>query len=109
MSKVERTRELLIALEHAMKEANLWQTEQPPLEALNSQQPFCCDTLDFEQWLEFIFIPRMHALLDGHLPLPENIAVCPMAEEALKGPSAIKVIDILADIDELLSGKRTRS
>ncbi|MFP3631919.1 YqcC family protein, partial [Burkholderia sp. SIMBA_045] len=37
------------------------------------------DTLEFHQWLQFIMLPRMWALVDSKRPLPEGIAVSPMA------------------------------
>lgn len=97
---------LLNAIERELKQLSLWQSEYPSAEALSSQQPFCCDTLSFEQWLQFIMLPRMKALIDGKHPLPSNIAVAPMAEETLKhlGFKANPLIKCIADFDKLLSG-----
>ncbi|MCC5852155.1 MAG: YqcC family protein [Alkalimonas sp.] len=65
----------LIALE-------LWSSLPPSPEALASTAPFCCDTLPFEQWLQFVLLPRMQALLDGGHPLPTKVSILPMAEVA---------------------------
>lgn len=76
------------------------------MQALASREPFCCDTLSFEQWLQFILIPRMGALIAGNHPLPSNIAVAPMAEEAFKplGNTAHVLIECIAQFDALLGG-----
>ena len=60
---IEQGSDLLFELEEILKAAGLWSAVTPSQEALASQQPFACDTLAFEQWLQFIFIPRLQALL----------------------------------------------
>ncbi|PIE37475.1 MAG: pseudouridine synthase [Gammaproteobacteria bacterium] len=75
----------LFDLEAQLRVLGLWQEQSPPLEALASTQPFCVDTLTLPQWLQFIFLPRMHALLDNELALPEACSVTPMAQEYFKG------------------------
>lgn len=103
--------DLLNQLEDQLKANNLWQKDRPTQQALSSQQPFCVDTLRFEQWLQFIFIERLEAMLAKEMPLPTNISLCPMAEEAFKsiGKDASGLINTIADIDELLSGKRVQT
>lgn len=110
MMKYAKTQALLASLEQNLREAGFWQASYPSPEALSSSAPFCCDTLAFEQWLQFVFIPRMQALLDNRASLPTNIAICPMGEEAFKphGAKASAVIDVLAEIDLTLSGVSTR-
>lgn len=99
---------LLHQIETALKEAGLWATAAPSAEAMQSTMPFFCDTMPLENWLQFVFLPRMRALVDGHLPLPQQIAVCPMAEEAFQAVDQpmLVLINRIADLDELLSGKR---
>lgn len=64
---------------------NLWQAAAPSAAALQSSQPFCIDTLDLSQWLQWILIPRMQALLDGELPLPGSCNIHPIAEQNFNG------------------------
>lgn len=52
----------------------------PSAEALASVEPFAVDTLDFEQWLQWIFLPRMKAILEQDLPLPNASGIQEMAE-----------------------------
>lgn len=76
-----RVSEHLKTLEGLMRQAELWQAGRPDASALASPLPFCIDTLSFEQWLQFLFVPRMHALIVERAPLPTEIALQPMAEE----------------------------
>ena len=70
---------LLTELEEALRAAELWSLTQPSAEALASQQPFACDTLALEQWLQFIFIPRLRAMLEANAAVPP-MQLLPMAE-----------------------------
>lgn len=87
----------LDVLTAVLEQHGLWSTRPPTPEALASQQPFACDTLRFEQWLQFIFVPRMQALIEAGSPLPRHMQVAPMAEETL--PSYPEVIAILHKLD----------
>ncbi|WP_189416688.1 YqcC family protein [Cellvibrio zantedeschiae] len=73
--------EILIDIEKELRELRLWEFESPPEEALASTQPFAIDTLNFPQWLQFIFIPRLYFMVEQGLPLPRVSGVKPMAEE----------------------------
>ena len=77
----EQIQLLLDALESELKQLELWSLVQPDEQALQSRLPFCVDTLRFEQWLQFIFIPKMQLLLDTASPLPTKIALLPLAEQ----------------------------
>lgn len=102
---------LLSKLELELVKLNLWQQQWPTKQALSSTQPFCIDTLTFAQWLQFIFIERMKTLVVNNMALPTQISLCPMAEESFKNKAelAADLINLIADIDELLSGKREQS
>ncbi|OOF43498.1 anhydro-N-acetylmuramic acid kinase [Rodentibacter rarus] len=71
-------------LQETLQRLNLWQAIPPAPEAFLSQSPFYLDTMEPQEWLQWVFIPRMHALLDSHSPLPNQIAISPYIEEALK-------------------------
>ena len=45
----------LNALELGLRELGLWSDARPKAEHLASTMPFCYDTLELEQWLQFIF------------------------------------------------------
>ncbi|HEX5793884.1 MAG TPA: YqcC family protein [Rheinheimera sp.] len=96
---------LLIALETELKQQQLWCAMPPDAAAMASTAPFCCDTMTLEQWLQFIFLPRMQALLDAQSALPGKISVLPMAELAFSayGARLTPLLSIIARIDSTLS------
>jgi uncharacterized protein YqcC (DUF446 family) len=104
-SMYREVNQALQALAQDLKDLELWQEQAPPPEHLASQQPFCIDTLTFSQWLQFVFLNRMQALVDGQLPLPAQCGIAPMAEEYFK-PMALDasvLIQRLETIDRILS------
>ena len=97
--------ELLVALEREMRSQGRWDSTQPPERSLLSTQPFAVDTLSFDQWLQWIFIPKLEALLVKQLPLPRSCAVGPMAEEVYGAADSDgrRITRIVFEIDVLLS------
>ncbi|OOR99239.1 anhydro-N-acetylmuramic acid kinase [Haemophilus paracuniculus] len=77
-------RQHLTDLQLALRIHQLWEATPPSAEDLANDQPFCVGTLSPTQWLQWIFIPRMNALLDANADLPTNFAITPYLEEALK-------------------------
>ncbi|ATC95220.1 YqcC family protein [Pseudoalteromonas tunicata] len=94
---------LLDNLEHNLKKHQLWQQELPSLDALNSSAPFCCDTLAFEQWLQFIFIPKMRQLIALNIPLPASMTLLPMAEQSWQAKLSQyqDLLEIISGFDQL--------
>lgn len=100
-----RLGELLLDLECAMRRLDLWQPEAPPAAALASTAPFCIDTLELHQWLQFVFLPRMHVMVAEGLELPQACAIAPLATEVYK-TQLVYMAPLLRElerVDELLS------
>ncbi|MFC4656821.1 YqcC family protein [Rheinheimera marina] len=99
---------LLDQIEAELKALQLWSPNPPDAAALQSTLPFCYDTMPLQQWLQYVLLPRMRALVEGGLPLPGQISICPIAEEAFKPVDSAKLalINRIGDLDELLSGQR---
>ena len=98
---------LLTELEHQLKVSKLWQYEPIDPNLLSSSQPFCIDTLHFEQWLQYVFIVKMRQLIKLQQPLPTQIALTPMAQVAFKD-SHTSVKETLLAIDVLLGDANDR-
>lgn len=99
MSDAEKQgNQLLDALETALRHNGLWGNERPFSQALASQQPFACDTLALEQWLQFIFIPRMQTLLSQSPVSVPVMAIKPVAEITW-GAQHLNVQTILGQLD----------
>ena len=95
---------LLKAMEQELKQLELWEPAPPSIEALSSTTPFCMDTLSMSQWLQWIFIPRVQAILDRGTPLPAGANMKPYAEEAftVDGVHCPALLELIAQFDELM-------
>ena len=107
MPDVAQITAVLLDLEAALKAADLWEETEPCAAALASQEPFCIDTLNFGQWLQFVFIVRIRLMIGQGAPLPHKSDIAAMAEEYFSGsqPHAQPLIDILSKFDRLISGQ----
>ncbi|MCX4026325.1 YqcC family protein [Endozoicomonas sp. SM1973] len=96
---------LLIELEQELQHLSMWESIPPSVDALASTEPFCIDTLALNQWLQWIFIPRLRALIEGGLPLPLNCSILPIAEEfcSQQSDDCAKLLIIVTKIDQYLS------
>lgn len=84
-----------------MDNEGLWPSTNPTEAALRSQVPFALDTMGFESWLAYVFIPKMRHILSAQMPIP-NMSITPAAEQYFtSAPPAI--LDQLKTIDGLSS------
>lgn len=95
--------DVLLELERELRALGLWSPQPPSTADLSSQEPFCLDTLDFEQWLQWVFIPRMAAIIEAGGSMPPGCNIQPMAEESLAhlGRRRHELLSILGRIDRL--------
>ena len=96
---------VLIDIEAHLRQLGLWDKIPPSTDALASDQPFCVDTLTLPQWLQFIFVPTMYAMVEQQQSLPGRCGIAPMAEEFFKGSELAtdELEAALAGMDRLLS------
>lgn len=100
-----RIADVLLEVEANLRIHGKWDEEKPPETALRSGTPFCLDTLSFEQWLQWIFLPRMKTTIEQTLPLPLKSGIFEYAEDCLhKGdPSTDQLLTLLKRFDDLIS------
>lgn len=80
--------------------------DAPVAEAFLSEEPFSIDTMSAEEWLQWVFIPRMWALLESGSALPNKIAILPYIEEAMKEFDELqKLLAPLVALEALLNKK----
>ena len=72
----------VLQIEMELRQLGLWSREPPVRWRLESEVPFCVDTLAFEQWLQWVFIPQVISLLERGETLPGECCIQPMGEEA---------------------------
>lgn len=105
MNQLVQASQLVAELKLAMQKESIWLDMRPSAEAFASKEPFCIDTMTFAQWLQFVFVERMQALIDAKATLPTNASITPLAEEYFKlnGIKAPQVIETLSQLDRLMS------
>ena len=107
LGHVHQVADRLLAIEIKLRQMNCWQSEPLAAEKYLSCEPFCLDTMSFEQWLQFVLLPRLKQLVEDGQPLPTVSGVAPMAEEHYRSGSdpGQALIRELAALDELLGAK----
>ena len=95
-----------MALEAELDKQGLLSADAPTAAALASTTPFACDVMPFEQWLQFIFLPKMYFLLDNDQPLPRAISIAPMAQHIWADNRRYReLVKLIETIDNLLSNQ----
>ena len=96
----------LLLIERELQVQGWWDDEPPSDEALASTVPFAVDTLSFEQWLQWIFLPRMKLILESDSALPQASGILAMAEVAYaqRGEEVAGLLAALGEFDRLIGG-----
>lgn len=100
MHREQEIRTLLHRMEAEMRRLGLWTAQPPPPAAFASTAPFCFDTMSFETWLQWVFVPRVHALIDQHGDLPLRSQIAPLAEMMFAEMPDVQTADLLTLIRE---------
>lgn len=102
---VDQVADQLLLVERALRVQGWWDASPPSAQALASVEPFCVDTLDFAQWLQWIFLPRMKAIIEAGAELPAVSGILPMAEQVYGADSraAAELLRALGDFDRLIT------
>lgn len=106
MAAYEQVRTVLQSLQQTMHRSGCWSSIAISAEALQSQQPFCLDTMNFNQWLQFVCIPKMQTIIETNQVLPTFVkgqGLEPMASEFYKNTEADRaIIALIRQLDDLL-------
>lgn len=97
--------QLLLQLEAEMQAWSLWSATPPSAAALLSTQPFCIDTLNFWEWVQWLMLPRFKQMINLKQRLPQGSNITPMAEEVIQNAKikSEKLIECFTALDQLLS------
>lgn len=108
MERQTLVRRHLLTIEQVLRDHALWQGLPPDPAVFESTQPFCMDTLQPHEWLQWVLIPRMQALLDSQHPLPTNFAIAPYYEMALDATRTERerLLAVLLELDALFNAEQ---
>ncbi|MGF1911035.1 YqcC family protein [Vibrio kasasachensis] len=92
---------LLDELEQQLRDTKLWQDTPPLPQLLTSEQPFALDTLEPQQWLQWIFLPRMRMLIEAKKTLPKGFAIAPYFDECWQHKKELStLLVVIRQIDQ---------
>jgi len=98
--------EALAQLETIMKQDGAWPKDTPSdselKAAMESSVPFAVDSIAFESWLAFIFIPKIRTLLALKQPIPA-MQITPAAQIYLS-TAQHRTINQLQTVDNIANG-----
>lgn len=87
-----------------MKAAGMWSDEPLPPDAEPFHEAFAADTMSFTQWLQFVFVPRVRALVNQGGPFPRSSSVAVRAVKELDGQGFAELETRLREFDALFGG-----
>lgn len=91
-------------MEAELKRIGMWQQEPLPDEVFEDMGAFGYKTMAFEQWLQFILIPRVRDIIAAQDDFPEESEVGVYAVRAFDGyPDADALVLLLNEFDGLFS------
>lgn len=91
------------AIEGEMKKLGWWREEPLPEEMYNFQRAFAMDTMPFQFWLQFVFIPKVHEVIAARGNFPRESHVAAQAVREFDGVNeASDLITLLSDFDRYI-------
>jgi uncharacterized protein YqcC (DUF446 family) len=89
-----------------MKRVGVWSDTPPPPEAFDFRGAFGSDTMSFEQWLQFVLVPRVRQIVDegGTFPADSQLGDKAHREWRMWGnePEREPLIEMLYELDALI-------
>lgn len=93
------------ALEAELQRLGWWQSAPIEPEKLQFRAAFAMDTMAFQQWLQFVFVPAARSMLAGERPLPPSSMLAAHAVREFDGcDEADALCGILRRIDAAVNG-----
>jgi len=92
-------------IEREMKRVGLWQETPLKEEQYNFRRAFAMDTMSYDQWLQFVFIPRVKEIINtkGKFPLSSSVGAQAVREFDTYA-NAQALISLLSEFDRLFDG-----
>jgi uncharacterized protein YqcC (DUF446 family) len=96
----------LSEIETEMKRVRLWQTQPLAPEQYQFSRAFAGDTMSYDQWLQFIFIPRVKQIIETRGQFPASSSVGAQAVREFDGNrEADRLITLLSEFDSMFGGR----
>jgi len=97
--------DLMLQLECELRTHGLWVNELPTTQQMMSAEPFACDVMPLQQWLQWIFLPRMKSIVESAADLPHACNISVYAEDTIAklDTDVTTITALIKQIDEALS------
>lgn len=93
-------------IEAEMKRIGMWQQAPLDPEKYEFHAAFGMDTMAYSQWLQFVFIPRVHEVIASNGPFPQQSSVGAQAIREFDGyDEASDLVTLLCEFDALIEGR----
>lgn len=93
-------------IEVELKRLGRWTTNSLPDEAFEDMGAFGSNTMSFEQWLQFVLIPRIREIVQEQSDFPAESNLAPYAIRYFDGDTdSSSLHNILYDLDQLINKK----
>ena len=94
------------AIENELRRLKRWQDLPLPPEKFEDMGAFGSNTMTFEQWMQFVLLPRIEHIVRNKEELPTDSMLSTYALRQFDGDAdASNLIALLNDIDELARGR----
>ena len=102
----QRAADIVIGIEAEMRRLRMWKDTAPSPRAMRSVEPFCYDTMSFDEWLQWVFLPRMKAILENGA-LPDESNIWPLADEFCRshGGDTAVLLDLIQQFDDMIEAE----
>lgn len=92
-------------IEDELRRLGRWGDARPADEAFESEAAFFADRMAFEQWLQWVLLPRVRDICAKHGEFPPSSQLGPYAVRQFDGdPNAGDLVARLAALDQLIEG-----
>ena len=107
-SLYERAGQALTAIEAELQRLGRWSAEPPTPEQLTNMGPFGMQTMAFEQWLQWVLVPRVQEIITTKGAFPTSSQVSVFATREYDGdPDAAHLVDLLRYFDDLFGSHQS--
>jgi uncharacterized protein YqcC (DUF446 family) len=91
------------AIESELQHLKRWSTAPLPASAFENMGAFGANTMTFEQWLQFVLLPRLRDIVASRGEFPQGSMLAAYAARTLDGDEDVgKLQALLREVDELV-------
>ncbi len=99
---------LCIAIEEELRRLNRWSAPLPD-ETFHNMGAFGCNTMAFEQWIQFILIPRLQEIIESEGAFPSGSSLGDYGMRVFDGdPHSRQLHQLLYQLDSFVNTMNTR-